>query len=205
MSGKMPMDSTLQLIASKDLPSTSWKNGGGSTREIAVFPSNASFDDFVWRVSLAEVEQAGAFSSFSGIDRQIVLTLGQNMILHNRSTQHSETLHPFKAYAFAGEDIIDCELPTGPTSDFNLMVRRDQATGSVSCWNQTCEISLNPGHYLFHSALGGHQLRIANQNITLGSGDSLYFYQNTKTTSFFTKPINESGYLIAAHVHLVTT
>lgn len=199
------MDLTLQLIDSKDLQATLWKNGGGSTREIAVFPPNASFDDFVWRVSLAEVEQAGAFSSFSGIGRHIVLTRGQNMILHNRSTQHSETLRPFEAYAFAGEDIIDCELPTGPTSDFNLMVRRDQATGSISCWNQACEISLNSGHHLFHSALGGHQLRIANQNITLGSGDSLYFYQNTKPNSLFTEPINESGYLIAAHVRLVTT
>lgn len=198
------MDSTLQLIASKDLPSTSWKNGGGSTREIAVFPPNASFDDFVWRVSLAEVEQAGAFSCFSGIDRQIVLIRGQNMILHNRSAQHSETLRPFEAYAFAGEDSIDCELPTGPTSDFNLMVRRDQAIGSVSCWNQACQISLNPGHYLFHSVLGGHQLPVANQSITLEPGDSFYFYQNTKPTFLFTEPINEPSYLIAAHVHLLT-
>lgn len=199
------MEPTLQLITSKELQSTPWKNGGGSTREISVFPENASFDDFIWRVSIAEVERSGAFSNFAGVDRQIVLTRGQHMILKNHTTRQSHTLSPFEAYFFTGEDRIECELPAGATSDFNLMVRRDQASGSVTCLNQACQIPLSSGHYLFHSALGEHQLRIDNQTITLAPGDSLYLPKNTNNTHLSMQPMNNASYLIAAHIHLRLT
>lgn len=58
-----------------------WKNGGGVTREIAVFPEGAGMDDFVWRASLAEVAADGPFSAFPGIDRTITLAEGAGMDL----------------------------------------------------------------------------------------------------------------------------
>ncbi|MBR7784673.1 HutD family protein, partial [Undibacterium luofuense] len=30
-----------------------WKNGGGSTTELAVFPEQAGLDQFIWRLSTA--------------------------------------------------------------------------------------------------------------------------------------------------------
>ncbi|MGI4858448.1 MAG: HutD/Ves family protein, partial [Janthinobacterium lividum] len=63
------------------LAPVAWKNGGGTTSEIAVWPRAASFDAFVWRVSVAEIAQDGAFSDFPGVDRTIVLLSGAGMDL----------------------------------------------------------------------------------------------------------------------------
>ncbi|MFN9927385.1 MAG: HutD family protein, partial [Phenylobacterium sp.] len=60
---------TFTLLRAADRLAVPWKNGGGITRELAVWPPGASFDDFVWRVSMAEVHQDGPFSSFPGVDR----------------------------------------------------------------------------------------------------------------------------------------
>jgi environmental stress-induced protein Ves len=48
-----------------------WKNGGGETAEIAVFPEGASMQDFGWRVSMAKVTENGPFSLFPDIDRTL--------------------------------------------------------------------------------------------------------------------------------------
>ena len=48
-----------------------WKNGGGTTTEVAVFPAGASFDDFGWRISIADIARGGPFSQFPGIDRTL--------------------------------------------------------------------------------------------------------------------------------------
>ena len=53
---------TLSLIRGADLVAAPWKNGGGVTREVAAFPSHARLNYFVWRVSIADVAQAGPFS-----------------------------------------------------------------------------------------------------------------------------------------------
>ncbi|MBK9607139.1 MAG: HutD family protein [Betaproteobacteria bacterium] len=50
-----------------------WKNGGGTTTEIAVHPEGAGWDDFLWRIGIADIRQSGPFSSFPGIDRSILL------------------------------------------------------------------------------------------------------------------------------------
>ncbi len=54
-----------------------WKNGGGVTEEIAVYPSDAGFDDFAWRISMARVGQGGPFSRFPGVDRTLAVLEGR--------------------------------------------------------------------------------------------------------------------------------
>jgi environmental stress-induced protein Ves len=63
------MAAAFSIIRAADLKAVPWKNGGGATREIAASPPGAAFDAFDWRVSVAEVSVAGAFSMFEGIDR----------------------------------------------------------------------------------------------------------------------------------------
>lgn len=58
-----------------------WKNGGGETVEIAVFPQGASVDDFDWRISMATVASDGPFSIFPGIDRTLSILEGNGMAL----------------------------------------------------------------------------------------------------------------------------
>ncbi|NYH19335.1 HutD/Ves family protein [Paraburkholderia bryophila] len=72
---------SVTLIRGADLVAAPWKNGGGVTREVAAVPEQAGLDCFVWRVSIADVAQAGPFSRFAGIDRTLVLLSGAGMLL----------------------------------------------------------------------------------------------------------------------------
>ena len=69
------------LIPYAGLESAPWKNGGGSTTEIAIAPPGAGLDDFDWRISLATISEDGPFSVFPGIDRTLILhtTEGPNV------------------------------------------------------------------------------------------------------------------------------
>jgi environmental stress-induced protein Ves len=60
-------------IAIDSVASVPWKNGGGTTRQLAVGPADATADDFLWRLSIARIDAPGSFSVFSGIDRTILL------------------------------------------------------------------------------------------------------------------------------------
>jgi environmental stress-induced protein Ves len=142
------------IIRLSDCPPQPWKNGLGSTRQIAVHPANAGADDFVWRVSIAEVDSAAPFSSFPGIDRQIALLDGNGftMTLDNNRV-HSLTT-PFTPFAFAGEAKVAVTLVDGPTRDFNLMVRRAWALGELQCRETPGSHLLAPNAVLVHCARG---------------------------------------------------
>lgn len=121
-----------ERLALSSLPATPWKNGGGTTREIAVFPSGAGFDAFGWRLSVAEVERDGPFSGFPGVDRTIVLLRGAGMRLRDIRGGGEHALTDAGApHAFAGEATIEARLIDGATSDFNVMTRRGQWSAKV--------------------------------------------------------------------------
>jgi environmental stress-induced protein Ves len=132
---------TLTLIRGAQLVASPWKNGGGVTREVAAFPADTGLDTFVWRVSVADVAQAGPFSRFAGIDRTLVLLSGAGMLLDEAQSGDAMTTHaltqPLDTARFAGEAHIDARLVDGPTRDFNLMVRRDRAQGELDVWHAT--------------------------------------------------------------------
>ncbi len=80
-----------------------WKNGGGTTTEIAIFPERAELGAFDWRVSIAEVSSEGPFSRFPGYDRTIMLLEGKGMILDAGSNGLIELREPFQPQRFPGE------------------------------------------------------------------------------------------------------
>lgn len=104
-------------------PNSPWKNGGGSTQELACWPPGADMNSFEWRVSLATVDRPGPFSVFPGIDRQIMLLDGDG--LHLRSPAWEHRLEPrWQPFAFSGDDVVDGAMLGGTSKDFNLMLRR---------------------------------------------------------------------------------
>lgn len=113
---------------------TPWKNGRGRTREIAVHPPGAGMDDFLWRVSVAEVDSAAPFSSFPGVDRVIALLEGDGFAMTLDGTRRHALVRPFEPFAFAGEAQVGVVLAGGATRDFNLMLRRAQVRGHVETW-----------------------------------------------------------------------
>lgn len=106
-----------------------WKNGAGLTREIAVGPNSAADSGFDWRFSLAEVEHDAPFSAFAGIDRCIVLLRGAGMRLHSDGGELDHRLdRPLAPFHFSGDTPLAATLIDGPSSDFNVMTRRNAWT-----------------------------------------------------------------------------
>jgi len=106
-----------------------WKNGGGLTREVMVWPPGSGFDDFDWRISIAEVRAAGPFSSFAGIERVLAILKGRmNLKFADREVELDSESAPF---AFAGDaDCIGTPLD-GPVTDLNVMTRRGRCSAQV--------------------------------------------------------------------------
>src|SRR5262245_64441943 len=103
-----------------------WKNGLGTTREIAIDPPGASMSDagFRWRLSIADVAQSGPFSAFPGIDRTIMVIKGNGMVLSVGGRRPQRLDKCFVPYEFSGDAPTDCQLIDGAIKDFNLMVNR---------------------------------------------------------------------------------
>ncbi|KAG0186387.1 hypothetical protein DFQ28_007940 [Apophysomyces sp. BC1034] len=166
------------VLRGTELIVSPWKNGGGVTREIAVHPPGATLDAFEWRVSVADVGAAGPFSRFAGVDRTLVLLAGAGMLLDVVAGDGQRRPHVLSRVLdlarFAGEDAVDARLVDGPTRDFNLMVRRDRATGYVDLWRGDVVQSLSAQVVLLYCACGRARVTLAGTApVTLDAGDAL--------------------------------
>jgi environmental stress-induced protein Ves len=132
----------MNLIRAAALVPKPWKNGGGVTREIDAEPKGAPLDAFIWRLSIANVDTPGAFSTFAGIDRTLVLLEGAGMHLHEANGRVHALDAPLAMASFAGETQIDATLVDGPTRDFNVMVRRDRARATVQAHRDESRFAL---------------------------------------------------------------
>ncbi len=119
----------ITLIPANEYRRERWKNGLGWTREIFRSPPDAQAWD--WRLSIAEVEKDGPFSTFPGADRELVLLAGEGMRLVFDNGENVELSPPHDRCRFAGERALRAELISGPTQDFNLMWRRDRVEASL--------------------------------------------------------------------------
>ena len=108
-----------------------WRNGLGWTREIHAHATTESPDDWAWRLSIAEIEQDAPFSSFPGIERELVLLSGNGLRLRFDDGEVHELHPPHDRLRFAGERAVTGELLDGPTQDFNLMWRRDRVDAQL--------------------------------------------------------------------------
>ena len=108
-----------------------WRNGGGTTREVACHPPGAGIDAFIWRASMAQVEQAGPFSHFPGIDRILTILSGTlSLQVQNAATINLTAASP--PHAFPG-DIPCLGTPLGgAVTDLNVMTKRGHETATVA-------------------------------------------------------------------------
>lgn len=171
----------ITLLRGAALVASPWKNGGGITREIAAEPldgteRDASLDAFAWRVSVADVAQAGPFSRFPGVDRTLVLLEGAGMLLDesgDRDTTHALT-QPLDVARFRGEAAIEARLIAGATRDFNVMVRRDAARGTLDIWRGSVQRTVQTQTLLLYCAQGEQRVSVGEESdVTLMRGDTL--------------------------------
>lgn len=166
----------LSWIRAADLRPSLWKNGGGVTREIAVHPAGSGTDDFLWRISAAEVAASGPFSEWAGVDRGLLITHGGPVHLVQRQTQRLTVLPAGQCFNFPGEEPYRCELPAGPVRDFNLMVRRTRAQGDLKTYDGAVVRRLTPGHWLWHGWHGVYEVDVPDRlrQGLLEAGDTLH-------------------------------
>jgi environmental stress-induced protein Ves len=121
----------VQILPAHGRSAVPWKNGGGLTREVAVHPEGSGFDDFDWRLSIAEVRAGGPFSAFPGIERHMAVLSGRLVL----SVADSEPLilsPDSPPLRFAGEVAVIAQAPPEPVTDLNLMTRRGRCTGRLA-------------------------------------------------------------------------
>lgn len=133
------------VISANDVAPQRWKNNGGWTRELLAWPHPAQW---CLRVSVADIEADGPFSSFEGVQRWFAVLSGRGVRLYDFE------LHPeSEILSFDGALGPDCELVEGPTRDFNLMHRRSQGRMLVQSVEQPFAVQ---GQWLgLFSAQGG--------------------------------------------------
>lgn len=171
------MQDTIRYIPAAELQATPWKNGGGVTRQIAIFPADANMDTFIWRISAADVATDGPFSYWEDIDRILVLTQGGPMRLTRTDTGQESLLDTGARLYFAGETPYTAALQAGPVRDFNLMLRRKQAHGCVDMRSGPQKLPLRPGDTILHCVQGRFQTELPAHlggERTLETGDTLH-------------------------------
>jgi uncharacterized protein len=118
---RLPFLTWLPRHAQRSVP---WRNGLGSTREVAIDPPDGSVDaGFRWRVSCAGVAADGPFSSFPGVDRSLWLLRGDGVEL-DVAGRTLRLEQPWQRADCAGEGPVTARLLGGPIDDLNVMVRR---------------------------------------------------------------------------------
>ena len=120
---------SLQLLTPSHYRRVPWKNGLGSTLELATNAAEPG-GPWTWRLSLADVPTRASFSAFPGVDRHLAVLDGAGMKLE-RAAEQIEVPREGRAFAFAGEDAI-VGTPVGSgVRDANLMLDRTKWTGSL--------------------------------------------------------------------------
>lgn len=113
----------------RDMP---WKNGGGVTRELLKLPHPSDPARFLARLSVATVGASGPFSVFPGVDRTLMILDGAGVALTLGGEREVVLDRRWQPFAFPGEAEIQCRLLGGPVRDFNLMVDRALAQGTLA-------------------------------------------------------------------------
>jgi uncharacterized protein len=121
----------MKILRASDYQRMPWKNGGGETAEIAVFPPGAGLDSFGWRISMATVSSDGPFSAFSGIDRTLTILSGAGMELAIAGRQPVRLDPQSAPLSFPADVPTSARLIGDTIIDLNVMTRRKAFTHHV--------------------------------------------------------------------------
>ena len=110
-----------------EIASVPWKNGGGVTRLLAASGDQTQTH---WRLSLAEIQKDGPFSTFPGWERILTIVDGDGIDL----TGDGNTLRarPWVPLEFSGDIALHGTLPGRASQAFNLMYDGTSFSASVT-------------------------------------------------------------------------
>ncbi len=164
-----------EIVRAGDHRVMAWKNGGGSTAEIAVFPREATLGDFEWRVSMAHVGADGPFSSFPGIDRTLAILNGDGVVLAIDDRDPVTLTPTSQPLSFSADARTTCALVDGPVDDLNVMTRGASFRHAVRrlAIEGEAAIDLTGAWGIVFCARGRVRIDIESREISLGRRDAL--------------------------------
>lgn len=103
---------------------------GGSSRQLAIAPADSqlALRNFRWRFSTATVAQDGAFSTFTGYQRLLMLR-GHGAVKLSVAQQQFTLCNEAYLARFSGSAETSAQLLDGPVEDLNLIVAPDLQAG----------------------------------------------------------------------------
>jgi environmental stress-induced protein Ves len=186
----------MRIIRASDCKTTPWKNGGGSTTEIAVGPAGARLENFDWRVSVARGASDGPFSDFPGIDRTLAVVKGDGLVLTIGASAPVTLSSGADAVSFPGDTPTSARLTAGEITDLNVMTRRGRfhhrllhITTSVSCDFAEDDMAI------VLSLDGIATVNCGRERATLAHGDAALIGR-ALNTGFQILPAGKSCYLV---------
>lgn len=131
---------------------TPWKNGLGTTTQLAIHPPGATTEDFEWRVSIARLDASAPFSAFAGIERCLAVLQGEMTLVRSQGSHIlTPASHPV---CFDGSEAVEGRVGRGPVLDLNVMYKVSQwratmrrlrltadTTLSANGWSMLCSLS----------------------------------------------------------------
>jgi environmental stress-induced protein Ves len=101
-------------VRSDEVAPEPWANGGGTTRELA------RDGDGSWRISLADIDRDGPFSTFAGRNRLLTVVGGSVLGLEVDGETHM--VEPQRPFAFSGDAHVVATVPEGAVRALNVVV-----------------------------------------------------------------------------------
>ncbi|MBY5897089.1 HutD family protein [Rhizobium leguminosarum] len=173
----------MRILRAGDHKRMPWKNGKGETVEIAVFPPDASINDFDWRISMATVAEDGPFSIFPGIDRTLAILDGNSMVLDVDGRSPVLLTTASNPLAFPADVSVAARLEDGAITDLNVMTRRDGLAHTLFRIDVdgSKTVQLPPSTCLLLCHRGTLSFRRNGETGTLAAGDALLIEATTAT------------------------
>ena len=138
-----------RVLKSRNYRAMPWRNGRGSTLEIARDP--ASGQEFAWRLSLADIEHDGDFSAYPGYRRALVLIAGNRLHLRFKGRNHCFLTPARRGSRFEGDWKTHCAVPEGRCTDLSLIVRRGSGARPPSIVRAPLVLRLKSSRHLIVS------------------------------------------------------
>lgn len=132
----------LEVLRYKRYRSMPWRNGLGTTLEIAREPTDG--EHFAWRLSLARLDRPSSFSAYPGYRRALVLVDGSVLRLRFQGRRSSQLGPTKRATRFDGAWRTSCALPDGACTDLSLIVRAGSSARGKCILREPSVLEVDP-------------------------------------------------------------
>jgi environmental stress-induced protein Ves len=178
--------------------SSKWKNGNGTTSQIAIFPIDATLAEcnFVWRISSATISKSSAFSKFPRFERQLIIWKGAGVKLNE------SILNPDSPFIFSGEENIYCEmLKEEIVVDLGIIYNKEKIKvfTNIMKLSETTFLKLSVGTHFFFLAKGDN---CTFNNTEISYGDSILIENINELEITSNSFLNSQKNLVLYHIHL---